>query len=415
MSLHGSVNHTLWRPYNNQEVQFRHAFSDMFVATYRFLNSSIGASMGIVRRACNFNNMASDCDYNYRKLSPPPGNNAWALFEFTSASPPFWLLLQQSDVSNNATFGIGAGEPADNDWSSKISGFAVSFAVREDGLSPWGGTTANNGTDTKSRPVWTAGPSRLAMFPISNGPRGQWRVARSGLHPISLWIDIDNTKSRATFFHFLANEDSVTFLMGHDGGCNYDVTYMGRYNATNPTSPNSATYAFFSAITDTLGYSNTDFDDIIYPWHGGGDIFGRRHYGSNNIGMTYAGGNSTTGNDYYWTGGIIDRQRFTSVPIGLGLPIGMMYYTEFNRRLAFNQASKKVDVFNIPIYVDGLNRGYVGELSNLKICHTFANHSTINNRKFAAFGRRKNELKIMSQWGANIAPGKFTTVFGEQF
>ncbi len=414
MSLHGTVNHTIWRPDGNEEVQVRHAFNDMFVATYRFLNSPTAAAMGIVRRACNFNNQASDCDYKYRKLSPPPGNNAWALFEFTSANLPFWLLIQHSDAQNNATFGVGAGEPADNDWSAKISGFAFSVGIREDGLSPWGGTTLNNGFDTKSVPVWTPGPSRLAMFPISNGPRGQWRVARSGMHPISLWIDWDNSRTRCTLYHFLANEDSITFLMGHDGGCNYDVTYFGKYNPINASVASTA-YCFFGTITDNLGFFNTGYSDSIYPYHGGGGLYGLRHFGSNNIGMTYAGFNSTSGQDYYWTGGVLDRQAFTSVPVALGLPLSTHYFRYYARRLTLNPAMKKIDVFNFPVYIDGLNRGIGGELNNLKYVHTLPNHATIHGRKFAVWGRSRPEGKIMTQWTPAIVPGKLTTVFGEQF
>lgn len=414
MPIHGTVNHTIWRPVNNQEVEVRHAFNDMFVSTYRFLNSPTAASMGIVRRACNFNNGASDCDYKSRLLSPAPGNNAWALFEFTSANLPFWLLIQQSDSSNNASFGIGAGGPANNDWSSKISGFCFAIAMREDGGNPWGGSTVNNGSDTKSTPVWIPGPSRLAMFPISNQPRGAWRVARSGMHPISLWIDWNNTRTRCTLFHFLATEDSVTFLMGHDGGTNYDVTYFGKYNPVNQAVSSTA-YCFFGTLTDNLGFSNTNYSDLIWPWHGGGGIYGLRHFGNNTEGMTYAGGNSSTGQDYYWTGGILDRIAFQAVPIALGLPLGIHYYKNYARRLTLSPATKKIDVFNFPVYIDGLGRGVAGELNNLKYVHTLPNHATIHGRKFAVFGRTHAAGKIMTQWAPGIPPGRYTNVYGEQF
>lgn len=414
MSLHGSVNHTIWRPVGNQEVQVRHAFNDMFVATYRFLNSPTAQSMGIFRRACNFNNQASDCDYKYRKFSPPPGNNAWALFEFTSANLPFWLLIHQSDSSNNGSFGIGAGEPADNDWSAKTSGFCFAVAMREDGGSPWGGTTSNNGLDIKSRPVWTAGPSRLAMFPLSNQPRGSWRVARSGLHPISLWIDWDNTRTRCTLFHFIVSEDSVTFLMGHDGGTNYDVSYFGKYNPIN-ASASSTAYCFFSALTDNLGAFNTGYTDLIWPYHGGGGSYGLRHFGNNNEGMSYAGFNSTSGQDFYWSGGIIDRNSFQAVPIAMLLPMSIHYFRNYARRMILNRAVKKIDVFNFPVSIDGLGRGMAGELNNLKYVHTLPNHATIHGRKFATFGRVSAQGKIMTRWAANIPPGRYTNVFGEQF
>ncbi len=414
MALHGTVNHTIWRPVNNQEVEFRHAFNDMFVATYRFLNSSTAQSMGIFRRACNFNNQFSDCDFKYRQSSPPPGNNAWALFEFSSANLPFWLLIQQSDALSNNSFGIGAGEPADNDWSGKISGFAFSVALREDGGSPWAGTTLNNGNDSKARPVWTPGPSRLAMFPISNGSKGQWRVARSGMHPVSLWIDANNTRTRCTLYHFLASEDGITFLMGHDGGTNYDITFFGKYNPLN-ASTFSTSYVFFGTLTDNLGFFNTGYSDEIWPWHGGGGAYGSRHFGSNLVGMTYAGGSSISGQDYYWTGGILDKNTFTSVPMAISLPMQIHYYRYYARRIVLNPALKKIDVFNFPIASDGLGRGIVGELNNLKYVHTLPNHATIHGRKFAVFGRTAAQGKIMSQWAPGIPPGRYTNVFGEQF
>lgn len=412
MTTHGTVNHTIWRPVTNQEAEFRHAFNDEFVATYRFLNSSLGTSLGIVRRACNFNNQASDCDFKYRKLAPPPGNNAWALFEFTSASPKFWLLIQESDAGNNASFGIGAGEPAYNDYSGKISGFCFAVAVREDGGNPWGGTTVNNGTDTKSSPVWTPGPSRLSMFPLSNQARGQWRIDRSGMHPISLWIDNNNDRTRCTLYHFLATEDSVTFLVGHDAGCNYDVSYFGKYNAVDPTGAN---YAFFANLANALEPFNTDYQDSVFPWSGGGSIRGRRHWGSNSAGFTYQGTNSIAGNTFSWSGGIIDKPTFQTVPIGLSFPLGMDYNEEFNRRIVASPVTGKIEVFNWPVYVDGLGRGYVGELSNLKYCHTLPNHATIHGRKFAVFGRTQNSGKLMTQWLPNAVCGKLATVFGEQF
>lgn len=414
MTTHGSVNHGLWRPINTNQYQFYFKYADMFVATYRFLNSTLGASLGIVRRACNFNNGTSDCDYAQRPGSTPPGENAWVLFEFTSASPKFWLLLQQSSSTSNSNFGQSPGNPGSVDWinSTAVSAFAFAAAVREDGGNPWNGTSANNGLDTKGIPVWVPGPSRLAMAPLNNGFRGQFRVDRSAMHSVCQAINYNADRTRREIFHVVATEDSITFLPGHDGGTYYDFSYFGKYNPINPTG---ASYCFISTFSNSLTPFNTAYFDMLWPWAGGGGIYGIHQFGSNMQGATYAGTNSSSGNNYYWSGGIIDRVNFAMVPIGLGHMMQMEYYAEYDRLIATNRALGKMDVFNIPVFIDGRARGPVGELSNIKICHTLPNHATIHRRKYAVFGRPRNEGKVLTLWGGDVVPGQLGSVFGVQF
>jgi hypothetical protein len=102
--------------------------------------------------------------------------------------------------------------------------------------------------------------------------------------------------------------------------------------------------------------------------------------------------------------------------MGLGYFLDMKWYTEYMRLLATNRVLGKQDVFNIPVYVDGHeNKGLVGELSNVKLCHTLANHSTMLGKKYAVFGKPRAESKILALWGAPVAPGRITTIYGEQF
>lgn len=415
MTVIGSVNHTLWRPVGGNSSQFATTFADMFVSLYRFLNSARAQSIGIFRRACNFNNGSSDCDYAIRTPGIKPGDNAWAVFEFTNANQPFWILIQQSDSLTNANFGTGTGAPGGVDYSRRMSACAVSFAVREDGGSPWNGTTLNNGSDTKGSQVWTPGASRLSMFPINNGSRGTFRTAREGMHPLCLWLESDSSaRTRLTMFHCIATEDSLTVIVGMCGGLQNMVTYMGSYNPIS--NDPSCNYCFFSNQIVRLDNSNNNSFDVFWPYSaGGGDFSAHPWIGSNLAGGTYTSSNSPSGNVDYWSGGIIDKRSFTSVPIGLAHQLWAMFYIEYTRRLASNPALNKSDVYALPLYVDGLNRGAVGELTNLMTAYMIPQFTTLRNRQYAVFGRVMNEGKVVVRWGGNVMPGRVGNVLGEQF
>src|SRR5574343_169289 len=168
MTVHGSIEHLITTSYGTTE-QIAKA---IFVNIYNFLNSANAQSIGIQLVANFYGNEASG--FGFPGGANVVGNNAWACFAFTSATVPFYILIQMTGDENIGTLG---GAPAMYNSSTTVKYvMAFSFAQRLDGGNPWNGGTAKNGADAKGTLVWNAGASTLFLSPRSNDS------IRSGAH-----------------------------------------------------------------------------------------------------------------------------------------------------------------------------------------------------------------------------------------
>ena len=103
---------------------------------------------------------------DFHDQANPAGENAFTYAEWDAGTLRFGVLVQWADASN---FGSSPGNPALLS-DTTFDGVGLQMAFREDGTSPWSGTTNDNGADSKGTPVWTPGTSTVHVFPRSNNP-----------------------------------------------------------------------------------------------------------------------------------------------------------------------------------------------------------------------------------------------------
>jgi hypothetical protein len=140
----------------------------------------------------------------------------------------YYILIQWYDYY---TWGTAPGGPAEMDSGTGSDGVGYQLAVREDGASPWNGTTNNDGTDTKGDPVWADGGSTAHVLPYENGPGKNNGTSRESC--MRIFLDLYSEYDR---IHCVGTADSVIFFGsdGDDGG--YACSYGGIFEPTSGLS-----------------------------------------------------------------------------------------------------------------------------------------------------------------------------------
>lgn len=197
--------------------------------------------------------------------SNPAGNNAWAVFEFTQAAVPFWVLIQFSayapQSSNTVTFGNSPGAAVTQLIQFYTAGskvytaatrdncVAVMIAFMPNGSSPWLGTTANNGADTRPASPWS---SNACIFPRGNDQGGAFYYNRYCFMPLVhetslLWTQGNMNTGAPTYdaldslYHVIVDRDNLLFLMDAQGiGSLGSFFYFGKFSAAD--AANAAPY-----------------------------------------------------------------------------------------------------------------------------------------------------------------------------
>lgn len=263
MTISGSIDHYITSSMANE----------MFVNAYNFFNSAGASALGITRIA--YNHGAGGSGMGFHDSGSPAGDNAWALFRFGNAQIPFYILVQYTQT---ATLGTSPGNPATNNLNSgRAYGYAYQIAQRIDGGSPWNGSTLNNGADTKGTPVWTAGGSTMAVYPIVNSKILGFQTA-SASTSIDYMRSFFNVTSSSCRLHLFADEDNVMMLArpGLTGSTStYHVHYFGRMNTTTQSYAQprmDCPYVYYSSY-------NIFSDPAIRYWSGAsirtpGDVYG---------------------------------------------------------------------------------------------------------------------------------------------
>ena len=221
-TLHGSVDHVSSGPNNASRNQ------ELFTWLYNFfINQVIGNSYGtLIASSVGFWGAAGD-GFGYWDSADPSRENAFFVVRMdTSTERPgggvtgaYYIMVQWAD---SEVFGAAPGNPGKIN-NGTGDGVAVCAAFREDGTSPWAGTTNADGTDTKGATVWTAGGSTLHVLERSNSTGGGNAANKENMNRI-------NDGNQVTRFHALCDEDFVVFLTDNGNDGNYKVVFIGPYD-----------------------------------------------------------------------------------------------------------------------------------------------------------------------------------------
>ncbi len=195
------------------------------------LNQMVWANVADFFRYCETNGLctvvasnygASGTGEDYYDGANPAGENAFIYAEWnTGMGQLFGVLAQYADA---AVFGQSPGNPGQIDGGT-IDGVAFAMAVRDDGTSPWAGTTNDDGSDTKGATVWTPGSSSVRTFPRANGVGGDEVINKEQM---TRFVDQQATNSRGRY-HFVANANGLLLLGDIDNNSTYTQIFMGRY------------------------------------------------------------------------------------------------------------------------------------------------------------------------------------------
>lgn len=266
---------------------------DIFTSIVKALSSATAQSLGIYRRASNYghvenyetsggcfhtdmakfvgSNILTKTGHGFERWDDPDlasGNNAWAVFEFSSSTSKFWVLVQYSGTSvgmSNRTFGQAPGNPAytahyEYKWDGGFSdpdmlqtpwknqcAVAVSVAYMPNGTSPWNGTSNDDGLDTKGSLVWKAD---AVKFPRGNDKGGLY-IQENADHMIPLIHEMAAMKgfyrqvpahaikydTYDTLYNIIFDEENllITFDMFNNGSIN-GIFYFGKYTPLDAMS-----------------------------------------------------------------------------------------------------------------------------------------------------------------------------------
>ncbi len=206
---------------------------------------------------------------DFHDQTNPLGENSFIYTEFDQGVARFGILVQFADAGS---FGASPGNPALLQDSASLDGIGIQMAWREDGTSPWGGTTNDDGLDTKGTPVWTAGGSTVHVFPRSNNPGpplGDHNTNKENM----MRVGADDATGFSRH-HWVANENGLFTLSSVSDNSEYTASYLGRYT---PRTGLAALTQPYCAISHNAG---------SLMWDSGSGVL----WGSTTGGTSFEGG-----------------------------------------------------------------------------------------------------------------------------
>lgn len=194
------------------------------------------------------------------------GDDCFACYRFDQgAGEDFYILIQ---AANTASFGGSPGNPG-RLAQNLTTGFGIAMAVRRDGLSPWNGTTNNDGTDTKGDPVWVGGDDPPFVFPMSNNEAPSSTTLADYDHATSKEnMALAGLFSGVSGYHrggFWANEEC--FYLEWDAQNNGAYTYQTACGRYTPHSHMASTclYPYFMISSDSGDTGVFDLGPALTP------------------------------------------------------------------------------------------------------------------------------------------------------
>ena len=176
-------------------------------------------------------NAATGLDYH--DGANPCGDNAFVVYrslKTTKVKVPYEVMFQfnrgnqQTPVqSGGYYFGAAPGNPGTcRTYDSSYAQLAVAAAACSNGTSPWAGTTAKNGTDTKGTPVWAAqgtiGVGNLIVLPRQNATGGEYVTNKEHMAEMILFNQGVPPTTGASRMHVLASDEGhlLIAIAGND-------------------------------------------------------------------------------------------------------------------------------------------------------------------------------------------------------
>lgn len=380
----------------------RRVYQEAFVNLYNFLSSTC-SPLGVQLIANNSGSNGTGMGFHDSTLSA--SNNAWACFKFASATNPFYTLIQYTEGVN---FGTAPGSPGLADGAAGQYRIAVSVAMRSGTTSPWNGSTASNGADTKGTPVWISGSSSLFVFPRSCNPTGSHNNSKENMMTFFRstnysQVDLFNMTTEGgtgAVTHYFANENNFIFMADPGALGNYSTIYFGKYVSRSDIVPEFP-YVCLGWYTDS-----TDRSPMGYLVD----------YGNT------AGTLTSTG----FSGGIIHPSSSNGVRTTKALLNTLFLQSRYHPNKSMTTASNKYDLHKpqLAIFEDPNHYGYLGMIDFFKMGWGIPTAAISSSGDYAAFNVHlaftmnrpwNTYLKVIVPWTGSVQPYSLTSRLGVQF
>ena len=222
-------------------------------------------ALGVVTRiALQYGDSGTGVDFH--DGANPFTDGAFAVYRFAAnggRANDFYVLMQYgTDTSTDGSpLTIwGNAPPASNSFVT----FAFASALESDNstnASPWGGTTVNNGSDTKSTPVWVSPVGgTVAIWPISNATGEP-----NGVNKDNTLAPAFGLSSQSDRWYVVTDDDNFCIVVDEGGNFTSTMLWFG------PFTP----YTGLTTMYYELG--------MIYEDNSGPDIVGTEYASGANI------------------------------------------------------------------------------------------------------------------------------------
>jgi len=376
-------------------IPSKEASEVLFTTLFNFLNTLTGSEI-ITRIAYNTGSVGSGTDY-YDDPNPW-GKNAWYLYRWNTSSVRTWewyMLVQHTSQSGN--FGDSPGNPGLLNASAELQsgnegsiGIATATLITTGGqsLSPWNGTTNNNGEDSKGTPVWESGSNTdiLSVLPRSNNTGGSHNTNRENMAEFYNGV----TTGLSSRFHFMCDDDAMVSFVSTTNNGLYACNYWGYYQPRNElTSSNFTPMCMLINDSDAVN-----------------QLAGNENCGT------------TTGNATAYEGGVVISG---SVVIGRIGQYDSTWMKDVNLQPNTTLPIPAHDIFAVPLHAYESpafgNVGYlVGQLYSETYAVTSHDINATGNRVVFGESSTVNSVKIWTTWDSgSAAPGTGTSRTGSIF
>jgi hypothetical protein len=388
------------------------ANNEFFISLYNAFNNL--SSIGVTRIAYNKGNGGTGM--TYWDQGSPPGNGAWALFRFGNATIPFYVLIQGANLTTYDSFSYtnySGCTPCLSVHASYNTGYynnvSIAVAMRLDGTSPWGGTTVNTGTDTKTSPVWTPGSSTLAVFPRCNSVGGSQATNKESASCITFANTIGNVScpNIGCRLHLLADENNFLIVTDANNDSSSAFTYFGKYVPRPGITPQIPYVMLCNPYEgNPLSYLTFPPPPLAY-------------YGP----VSYTGLTPSAASGAFFDGGIVHPTASNGVKTAVIDHLVINNYTSTQQMSPSRIGNGRFDMF--PIYVgmfESTHVGILGTLCFMRFSAGMVSGWTSPDKKLVAFGNNSYSAqsyhtgqKLIVPWDGATIPFTGITRLGINF
>lgn len=408
------------------------AANELFTVAFNLLNGSDAKQLGI--QLISANPGVSGSGMGFWDSATPSGENAWACFQFKSASVPFFVLMQ---YSGQTTFGTGLGV-ATGSLSVGTNGVGFSFCQKNDGTVPWNGTIFQH-DDTRGNPIWAVN-GRIA-YPRANVTGGSNVSGSDGFITLSTADALtsdgqanytiygngsqlpNNTHAYQSRAHFIVTREQFIAVVDLQGNATSNFIYFGKYTSFIPASQNPIPYA---CLAVNLYNSGCVDGNVLGNFSGPKISYGQRS-------LTYQLASPFM--SAFINGGIVNPRTLNTVGLVFDTPTFILQkspdpiYVQL-----FNQLSSSYTMFNIPLsFIDGNNSQtlstvnqdptpqlpyMVGEIDVMKFICEIPSNALLNGGQYAVIGPSQfAAIKLAIPWSGTtqISPGTSRSRSGYYF